>query len=318
MRKILFPEIEPLHSGYLQVSDIHTIHFEQAGNQKGYPAVFLHGGPGVGIIPDYRRFFDPAFYHIILPDQRGAGRSKPHAESQQNNTWELVEDLEKLRHHLGVGPWLVFGGSWGSTLALCYAIKFPHSIKGIIIRGVFLARPSELEWLHKKGASEIFPDRWERFIEIIPLFKRDDIVKGYYEILNGPDQKLALKAAISWAGWEASIMNLIPDAAAIGNMTADHAALSIGRIECHFTYHKFFLETDNFILENISKMTDIPVRIVQGRYDIICPMISAWQLHKALPKSELVIVPDGSHSPLDKTMASELVQATEIYKKYFK
>jgi proline iminopeptidase len=314
-RKKLFPETGPYHEEYLKVSDIHSIHFEEAGNPDGRPALFLHGGPGVGILPAYRRFFDPDHYRIVLPDQRGAGRSMPHAELRQNTTWDLVEDLEKLRNHLGINDWVVMGGSWGSTLALSYAITHPKSVAGLILRGVFLARPSETRWLHQEGGtSQIFPDEWERYLA--PLAGRtDNTVEEYYRIFtsgSGPEQLAAAKA---WARWEAAVMTLLPDPQALEEMSDESTALSIGRVECHYTFNSFFMKSDNFILENTAKISHIPCRIVQGRHDVICPMISAWELHKALPKSELKIVPDGAHSPMDGGMINGLVQAAEDFKK---
>jgi proline iminopeptidase len=313
----LYPEIEPYITGTLKVSGIHTLFYEEAGNKDGRPVIFLHGGPGVGILPGYRRFFDPAFYRIILLDQRGSGRSTPDAELKENTTDEIVEDLERLKKHLGVDRWLVFGGSWGSLLALCYGISHPDSVRGIIIRGVFLGRRSEIEWLHGKGASRIFPDQWEKYLSVLPESEREHPVTAYYKIFNSADRATQLKAARAWSAWEAYTMNLIPDPKAIEEMTSDEAALSIGRIECHFTYNNFFLESDNYILENIGKLHNIPCRIVQGRYDVICPVKSAWELHKALPGSELVIVPAAGHSPFDGDMVHELVRATEEYKRLF-
>ncbi len=314
-KKTLYPEIEPYTTGYLKVSDFHTIHYEEAGNPEGYPALFLHGGPGVGILPDYRRFFDPNYYRIVLPDQRGAGKSKPHAALQENTTEDLVEDLEKLRIHLGLSQWLIMGGSWGSTLALCYAISYPDNVAGIIIRGVFLARPGEIAWLHQDGgASQIYPREWQEYLAAIPEHEHDDTVKAYYKILTGKDEKARLAAARAWSRWEAAIMTLRPDPKAVDAMINDSAALSIGRIECHYTVNSFFMKTDNYILDNAVKIKHIPCRIVQGRYDIICPMVSAWQLHKTLPESKLRIVVDGAHSPMDAGMIHELVQASEDFK----
>lgn len=315
IRKTLYPEIEPYTTGYLKVSDLHTIHYEEVGNPDGMPALFLHGGPGVGILPSYRRFFDPFYYRVILPDQRSAGRSRPHAELAENTTWDLVEDLEKIRTHLGINNWVVMGGSWGSTLALSYAITYPERVAGIIIRGVFLARPSEITWLHHEGgASQIFPDEWERYLAPIAGHTCKNNVEAYYQILTTGNVAEQKSAARAWARWEAAIMTLLPDPEALEEMSEESTALSIGRIECHYTFNKFFMKSDNHILDNCSKISHIPSRIVQGRHDIICPMISAWELHKALPKSELCIVPDGAHSPMDKGMTHELIRAAEDFK----
>jgi proline iminopeptidase len=315
MKNELFAEIEPYDTGTLPVSDLHTLFYEQVGNPEGRPALFLHGGPGVGILPGYRRFFDPGFYRVVLPDQRGAGRSTPHAELEENTTEHLVEDLEKLRLHLGLDPWVVMGGSWGSTLALCYAIAYPESVRGIIIRGIFLARPLEIEWLFKEGgAGEIYPDRWEPFLSTIPEDERDDLVGAYHRRMNDEDESVRLAAARAWVTWEGSIMNLLPDPEALAEISRDGSALSIGRIECQYTLNGFHMPSANHILDNADRIREVPCRIVQGRYDIICPTRSAWDLHRALPRSELRIVPDGAHSPLDPGMVHELIQASEDFK----
>jgi proline iminopeptidase len=313
----LYPPLEPYRTGTLKVSEVHTLFYEEVGNPKGKPALFLHGGPGVGIVPDYRRFFDPDFYRVILPDQRGAGRSTPHADLRENTTWHLVEDLEKLRLHLGLDSWLVMGGSWGSTLALCYAIRYPQSVKAIIIRGVFLARPFEIYWLFQEGAARIYPDAWEGFIALVPKSERGDVVKAYQRLMTTGTLESQIKAAKEWSRYEAAMVKLIPDPETIEQMTDNQTGVAIGRIECQYTADRFFMPSDNFILENIGKIKDIPLRIVQGRYDIVCPMQSAWDLHKAHPKSDLRIVLDGSHSPLDEGMTHELIQASEDFKKIF-
>jgi proline iminopeptidase len=314
-RRTLYPEVEPFRTGTLNVSDIHTMYYEEVGNPEGRPVLFLHGGPGVGILPDYRRFFDPTVYLVVLPDQRGAGRSTPHAELTENTTWDIVEDLEKLRTHLRVDTWVVMGGSWGSTLALCYAIQHPSSVAGLIIRGVFLARPFEVEWLHREGgASRIYPDEWERYLSPIPEGDREDTLAAYYRILTRGEPLEQEEAARAWTRWEAFTMTLLPDPAAVDEMVNDTKALSIGRIECHYTVNNFFMESDNYILENVDRIAEIPCRIVQGRYDTICPVASAWELHKALPNSDLRIVSDGSHSPMDAGMIHELIQASDDFK----
>jgi proline iminopeptidase len=309
----LYPPIEPYRTGRLKVSALHEIFFEEVGNPNGRAAVFLHGGPGVGILPDYRRFFDPQAYRVILPDQRGAGQSTPHAELRENTTWDLVEDLEKLRMHLGIDRWIVFGGSWGSTLALCYAIKHPQSVRGIIIRGVFLARPFETDWTHKFGMSEIYPDEWERFRRLIPEAERGDMVKAYYERLTDPSETVQLAAAAAWSRWEGATMTLFPDPAALEEFEEPHLALAVGRIECYYTLHDFFMPSENWILDHSGVMQGIPLRIVQGRYDVICPVRAAWDLHGVLPDSELRIVRDGAHSPLDPGMIDQLVLATKEF-----
>jgi proline iminopeptidase len=312
--KTLYPPIEPYRTGTLKVSALHTLFYEEVGKDGGIPAIFLHGGPGVGILPPYRQFFDPNVYHLVLLDQRGAGRSTPHADLRENTTQHLVDDIEKLRQHLGLGPWIVMGGSWGSMLALCYAIAYPASVKGLIIRGVCLGRRFEDEWLMRHGMNMIYPDEWERFVVPVPLAERGDMVKAYYKLLTEGSAETQLRAARAWSRWEGSTMNVIPDPAAIEEFDQPHTGLSIARIECHYTLHDFFLPSDNYILDNAAKIAHIPLRIVQGRYDVICPLRSAWDLHKALPQSDLRIVQLGAHSPLDEGMADQLVQATDDFR----
>lgn len=309
----LYPEIEPYDVGRLAVSDLHTIVYEQVGNPDGRPALFLHGGPGVGISPGYRRFFDPAHYRIVLVDQRGSGRSRPHAEIRENTTWDIVEDLEKVRNHLGVDDWVVMGGSWGSLLALCYAIRYPDSVAGMIIRGIFLGRQFEIDWIHgPEGAALIYPDEWERYRALTG--KVEDTVSAYCELLASDDADTALEAARAWARWEGSMNSLFPDEAQLDAMLEDDRALSIARIESYFTAERFFLDSDDFVLENARTISHIPTRIVQGRYDTICPPISAWELSKALNRSRLTLVPDGAHSPLDPGMAAEIVAAADEFR----
>jgi len=311
----LFPKIEPYKIQELPVSSLHSICYEEVGNPKGKPALFLHGGPGVGIIPDYRRFFDPDFYRIVLLDQRGAGRSKPYAEIAENTTWHLVEDIEKLRNHLGIDKWIIMGGSWGSTLALCYAISHPEKVAGLILRGVFLARPKEMEWLFMGGgAADIFPDHWEKFIKYLPEKKRKNPPAAYYEILVNGNEEKKLEAARFWNDWEMQIMTLLPPDKTENNTSRHAAVLSTARIECHYTVNRFFMKSDNFFLDHIHTIKDVPCRIIQGRYDIVCPVVSAMDLHKNLKNSQLSIVPDGSHSPMSDAMIHELVRASEDFK----
>ncbi len=311
----LYPEIEPYAVEELQVSDVHTIVYEQVGNPDGAPALFLHGGPGVGIMPDYRRFFDPDFYRVILVDQRGAGRSKPHADIRENTTADIIADLEAIRRQLGIERWLVMGGSWGSLLTLAYAITHPDSVTGMIVRGVFLGRPFEIDWLHGGGgAADIFPDEWERYRAPIADRPVSETVAAYTELLASDDEQVARAAAASWTRWEAASMTLVMDPGELAELIAGPKALSIARIESWYTHHGFFLDGDNYVLDNAHRIAHIPCRIVQGRYDVICPVVSAWDLHKALPESDLRIVADGSHSPLGPGMIRELVQASEDFK----
>ena len=310
---VLYPDIEPYNIGQFPVSDLHTIVFEEVGSPGGRPALFLHGGPGVGISPGYRRFFDPDHYHLILVDQRGAGRSTPHAGIEDNTTWHILDDLENLRKHLGIKDWVIMGGSWGSLLTLCYAIKHPASVAGMIIRGIFLGRQSEIDWIHgPHGAAMIYPDEWEKYKE--PVQNATDNVAAYCQLLNGDNEDAALQAARSWTRWEAVMMTLFPDPVAVQEMTMEHSALSIARIESFFTANNFFMESDNYVLDNAHVMSSIPCRIVQGRYDTICPPISAWELHKALPNSKLSMIPDGAHSPVDGGMTAELVRAADEFR----
>jgi len=317
-KAVLYPAIEPYAVNKLQVSDIHTIVYEEAGNPDGRPALFLHGGPGVGILPDYRRFFDPDFYRVILVDQRGAGRSTPHADIRENTTADVVADLEAIRQQLGIDQWLVMGGSWGSLLGVAYAIAHPDSITGLIIRGVFLGRPSEIDWLHGGGgAAELFPDEWERYRATVSDSPVGKTVSAYVDLLASNDKHIATAAAAAWTRWEAASMTLISDPDELEKLINSPAALSIARIESWYTDNGFFLDGDNFVLDNVHTIEHIPCRIVQGRYDVICPMISAWDLHKALPESDLRIVADGSHSPMSPGMIDELVQASEDFKSLF-
>jgi proline iminopeptidase len=307
----LYPEIDPFDTGKLKVSDLHTIYFERVGNPDGIPVVFLHGGPGAGLVPVYRRFFDPAAYQVILFDQRGAGNSTPPAELRENTTWDLIADIEKLRLNFGIKKWFVFGGSWGSTLSLVYAQTHPDKCLGLILRGIFLLRPSELRWLYQSGASEIFPDFWERYRDEIPEAERADFVAAYYKRLTSEDEAIRLSAARAWSFWESSILKLIPDYNLIQAWEEEQQALSIARIETHYFVNNGFFPSNNYILQNIEKIRQIPTVIVQGRYDLVCPMKSAWELHLALPGSELIIIPDAGHSISEPGIASALVQVMD-------
>jgi proline iminopeptidase len=309
-----YPEIEPFNSGYLQVSSIHSLYFEEAGRPDGVPVLFLHGGPGAGINPKHRRFFDPRHYRIILFDQRGAGRSQPHAEIIENNTDHLIADIEKLRRMAGVEKWLVFGGSWGSTLALAYAIRHPSRVTGLILRGVFLGRKREVRWLFQEGASAVFPDYWERFLHPIPPAERKDLVAAYYRRLTGEDPVERLRSAQAWSGWEASVCKLVPDENLIRESVADKMALSLARLECHYCLNGLFLPSDNHILDHAKSLAGIRTRIVQGRYDMACPAESAWDLHRALSHSEIRIVPDAGHSATEPGLVGELVRATDDFR----
>ncbi len=312
--KTLYPEIEPFDAGMLKVSDVHEIYYERCGNEQGIPVVFLHGGPGGGLIPMYRRFFDPAAYHIILFDQRGSGKSKPAYELRENTTWDLISDIETLRKKFGIEKWFVFGGSWGSTLSLAYAETHPDRCLGLILRGIFLTRRTELQWFYQYGASEIFPDFWERYRDEIPEAERGDFISAYYKRLTSDDKETRLSAARAWSVWEGSTSKLFPDEDLMNHWEGEDEALSLARIECHYFMNNSFFPTENYLIENVEKVRHIPTVIVQGRYDVVCPMTSAWQLHKAFPEAELIVVGDAGHSISEKGITSALVDAMDKFR----
>jgi proline iminopeptidase len=314
MTRTLYPPIEPYDRGTLPVSDVHTLYYEQCGNPEGRPVVFLHGGPGGGLVNEYRQFFDPAAYRVILFDQRGSGRSTPHASLEENTTWHLVEDIEKLREHMGVESWHVFGGSWGSTLALAYAETHPARVRSLTLRGIFLCRPKEIRWFYQEGASWIFPDVWEEYERVIPEEERGDFVSAYYRRLTSDDEGVRLAAARAWSVWEGSTSKLLFDYEMIERFDDAEFALAFARIECHYFMNNAFFPTDNYLIENVGKIRHIPATIVQGRYDVVCPARSAWELHRAWPEAELVIVPDAGHSATEPGIVSALVEATDKYK----
>ncbi|AXA34352.1 prolyl aminopeptidase [Francisella adeliensis] len=306
----LYPEIEPYNKELLKVSDLHTIFFEECGNPKGKPVVFVHGGPGGGIQPSYRRYFNPDKYRIVLVDQRGCGQSTPFAEIEENTTQHLIEDFEKIRKKLGIGRWMVFGGSWGSTLGLAYAQKYPEVVTELVLRGIFFGRAKEISWMYQHGASEVFPDMWEKYVEPIPVEQRNDFLSAYYNILTGENKALKQKAAIAWSVWEASISKLFMDKEAILKYAGDKFSLAFARIECHFFKNKLFLEEAQ-LLKNAHKIANIPGVIVQGRYDMVCPAASAWDLHKAWPTAKLEIISDAGHSISEPGIVEALVKATD-------
>ena len=309
----LYPELAPFDSGPLAVSDRHTLHYEQCGNPNGKPAVILHGGPGGGCSPKMRRFHDPERYRIILFDQRGAGRSTPHADLRDNTTWDLVADMEKLRLHLGVDRWQVFGGSWGSTLALAYAQTHAGRVLDLVLRGIFLLRRWELEWFYQEGASRLFPDAWAAYRAAIPAVEHADLISAYHRRLTGDDAATRLAAARAWSVWEASTSLLRPDKGFIDAHEDAEFALAFARIESHYIVNGGFLDADDQLLRNASRLRSIPGTIVHGRYDVVCPVQSAFDLHAAWPSSELVVVTDAGHSAFEAGNAAALVVATDKY-----
>jgi proline iminopeptidase len=309
----LYPPIEFYASGRLKVSDLHEIYFEESGNRRGKPVVFLHGGPGGGSEAGQRRFFHPDKYRIILFDQRGCGQSTPHASLEENTTWDLVADIEKLRTHLGIDSWQVFGGSWGSTLALAYAETHPDRVTELVLRGIFLLRKQEIDWFYQRGASVLYPDAWEAYSGHIPEPERGDFLAAYHGRLTSPDPKVRLAAARIWSGWEGRTSKLIPDSGFVGHYEDEEFALAFARIEVHYFVNHGFFDSDDQLLRNVARIRHIPGVIVQGRYDVVCPMESAWALHRAWPEADLVITPDSGHSATEPPNSRALVAATDKF-----
>jgi len=312
--RTLYPEVTPYRSGRLKVSDLHEIYFEESGNPRGKPAVFVHGGPGGGTEAKMRRFFDPAAYRIVLFDQRGCGQSTPHAELRENDTWSLVSDMEKIRAHLEIEKWQVFGGSWGSTLALAYAEKHPDRVSELVLRGIFLVRKKEIDWFYQRGASSLFPDAWEDYLAPIPEAERGDLLHAYYRRLTSDDPNVRQEAARAWSVWEGRTSNLRPNEDLIAKSGGDDFSLAFARIECHYFVNKSFFAKDSQLLDDIAKIRHIPGVIVQGRYDVVCPLESAWELHRAWPEADLKIVGDAGHSAFEPGITHELVEATDRFR----
>ncbi len=308
----LYPNIRPYATHTLAVDERHRIYVEECGSRDGIPVVFLHGGPGAGCEPYHRRFFDPNRYRIVLFDQRGCGRSAPHADLGDNTTAHLIGDIETIRETLGIERWLVFGGSWGSTLALAYAQSYPQRITGLILRGIFLCREWEIRWFYQEGASRVFPDYWQDYIAPIPVREREDLLGAYHRRLTGQDELARMAAAKAWSIWEGRTASLLPNEAIVNHFGSPHTALSLARIECHYFVNNAFLEP-NQLLAGAHHLADIPGVIVQGRYDLVCPMQSAWELHQAWPKAELKLTPDAGHSALEPGIRSALVEATDRF-----
>ncbi len=311
---MLFPEIEPYSQFFFRVSDVHELFVEEVGNPRGQPVLFLHGGPGAGFNPTHRRIFDPHHFRIILFDQRGAGQSRPHADLRENTTWDLVEDIEKLRKHLGIDQFLVFGGSWGSTLALAYAETHPSSVSHLILRGIFLCREAEIEWFYQHGANQIFPDVWEKYLEPIALAERADLVTAFYKRLTSDVESIRLAAAKAWSGWEGATVHLIPDQKTYLKFSSDHMAVSLARIECHYFVNRCWWRTDNQLIEDVDRIRKIPTVIIHGRYDVVCPVKNAFDLHRAFPEADLRIVPNAGHAFDEPGILRELMAAVEKFK----
>lgn len=312
--RMLYPPVEPFETFRLRVSPIHEIQVEQCGNPTGVPVVFFHGGPGGGIDPMHRRYFDASKYRIVLFDQRGAGKSTPHACLDENGTWELVADAEKIRDKLGIDKWHVFGGSWGSTLSLAYAVKHPDRTKSLTLRGIFLLRKAEIDWFYQDGASWIFPEAWDKYLEPIPLEERDDLLAAYHKRLTCGDPAVESACARAWSVWEGSTSKLIPDEGLIARCAGDLFARQLARIEAHYFINKGFFEHDGWLLEEARrKLAHTPCVIVQGRYDVVCPAKSAWDLKKAMPQAELHIIPDAGHASSEAGIIDALVEATDKF-----
>lgn len=296
------------------MSDIHEIYWEESGNPNGVPVIALHGGPGGGSSPEMRRFFDPERYRIFLFDQRGCGRSTPHSELRENTTWDLVDDIEALRDHVGVSQWLVFGGSWGSTLSLAYGVTHPDRTLGLVLRGIFLVSKPEVQWFYQSGASRLFPDAYDRYIAPIPEDERDDLLMAFHRRLTGDDRQARIEAARAWSRWEGETLSIKGPLTTPPRFNEDDFVDAFARIECHYFVNRGFFASDNWLLEQCAKqLKDIPGVIVHGRYDVVTPLSTAWALSKAWPKAELHIVPDAGHSSMEPGIVDKLIQATDHF-----
>ncbi len=313
----LYPPCEPYNIDFLN-RDEHKIYYEECGNPNGKPAVFLHGGPGGGGSVNVRRFFNPDVYRIIVFDQRGCGRSLPHGCLENNTTWDLVEDIESLKHLLDIDKWLVFGGSWGSTLSLAYAQKYPESVSELVLRGIFMLRQKELDWFYQYGASKIFPEAWEEFLIPIDESDRNNLMRAYHKIFLGNDESKKLDAAIAWSRWEASTSTLSYKPELVSSFADPKFALAFALIENHYFINKGFLDSENQLIrkESIDKIRHIPARIIQGRYDIVCPMETAWELSRNWSEADLIVAPSSGHSAFEKEITHELIKATKEFAEY--
>jgi proline iminopeptidase len=312
--KKLFPPIESYRTHRLKVSAIHEIHVAEYGNPDGKPVVLLHGGPGAGSNATMPRYHDPAVYRIVAFDQRGSGRSTPHAETRENTTWDLVADMEAIRRHLNIERWQILGGSWGSCLALAYGETHPDRVSELILRGVFTLRRKEIQWFYQEGASYLLPEAFEEFVKPIPQEERGDMIGAYYRRLNGPDKEVQLACARAWSMWEGSALSLLPDPGRVAAFGAPNYAIAFARIECHYFFNRGFLDSDDQLIARAGLLRDIPGVIVHGRYDVCTPVTNAWDLHKIWPEAELRIVPDSGHAMTEPGIADALVRATEKFK----
>lgn len=311
-RRESYPPIDPYRTGILDVGGGHQLHYEECGDRHGKPALFLHGGPGGGSAPDMRRFWNPEQYRIILFDQRGCGKSTPYASLENNTTWDLVEDIERLRAELNIDRWQVFGGSWGSTLALAYSQSYPDRVSEIVLRGIFMLRKKEIDWFYQHGASEIYPDRWQYFLRAIPEAEHDDLLHAFHRRLTGEDEETRLQAARAWSIWEGTTSTLLPNEEIAGYFSADDKALALARIECHYLVNNGFM-AENHLLDNVDRIRHIPGVIIQGRYDVVCPVVSAWELAQAWPEAELKITQDAGHAAFEPGNLHELIVATDRF-----
>ncbi len=311
--KIAYPALEPFRTHRIKVSALHELYVEECGNPQGKPVVFVHGGPGGGCEPWHRQFFDPQKYRAVLFDQRGCGRSTPHAELRENTTWDLVADMEKIRALLGIEKWVVFGGSWGSTLGLAYAQTHPERVFAMVLRGIFLLRPEEIRWFYQEGTSWIYPDAWEHYLKPIPEAERGDFVQAYYKRLTSSEAGIRSEAAKAWSIWEGATSKLFPSDDLVNRFGQDKFAEAFARIECHYFVNGGFFKTPNWLLENVHRIRKIPGVIVQGRYDVVCPIKSAWDLHRAWPEADLQIVADAGHAASEAGILSKLIEATDRF-----
>lgn len=311
--RTLYPEIEPFNTGMLRVSATHEMYFEECGNPQGKPVVYLHGGPGAGCSDDFRRYFDPQAYRIVLFDQRGCGRSKPHASLVDNTTWHLVSDIEALREHCAIEKWQVFGGSWGSTLGLAYAQTHPERVTELVMRGLFTLRRSELQWFYQDGASHVYPDFWEGYVAPIPLDERGDLMAAYYKRLTGDDEIARVECARAWALWEFSGLSLWPDPKRHADLDSGQFTLAFARIECHYFVNGGFFDPDDQIIQNLHKIKHIPAVLIQGRYDMCTPVRTAWDVHKAWPEADFRLVGDAGHASSEPGIVHELICATDRF-----